>query len=266
MTYSMLCSDLDGTLLSTKNDVSAETITAIARIKSKMDVVLVSARMPQGITYVQDRLQITNQPIICYNGALVLHQNKTLFSTTIPIAVVKAISNTTKAHQAHLGLYAYHEWHVPCHTERVQKEIFNTKTNPTYTPTETTLSDWKNKEIGVHKIMIMGASKETVDAHQKIVSRLCKDTAHVYRSNDTLLEVTPIKASKLNAISTLLKAPNTLQSVIAFGDNYNDLEMLTGVGHGVAVANARQEVLVTIPNHTKANTAHGVAHYIEMHL
>ncbi len=76
MVFKILCSDLDGTLLSTKSDVSDFTISEIGRIKKHLKVILVSARMPQGMYYLQKDLGITNQPIICYNGALVLDGKK----------------------------------------------------------------------------------------------------------------------------------------------------------------------------------------------
>ena len=42
MTYKILCSDLDGTLLSTKKDVSDFTISEIQRIRNTTQVILVS--------------------------------------------------------------------------------------------------------------------------------------------------------------------------------------------------------------------------------
>lgn len=64
MNYKTLCSDLDGTLLSTKNDVSDFTISEISRIKHAVKIILVSARMPKSMTYLQRRLGIEKEPII----------------------------------------------------------------------------------------------------------------------------------------------------------------------------------------------------------
>ena len=44
-----------------------------------------------------------------------------------------------------------------------------------------------------------------------------------------------------------------LSEVIAFGDNYNDEEMIGGVGMGVAVGNARDEVKAVSNAITKGN-------------
>ncbi|WKX77097.1 HAD family hydrolase [Zobellia laminariae] len=56
MKYKILCSDLDGTLLTTKSDVSELTIAEIDRIKSHLKIILVSARMPSAMTYLQKDL------------------------------------------------------------------------------------------------------------------------------------------------------------------------------------------------------------------
>lgn len=88
---------------------------------------------------------------------------------------------------------------------------------------------------------------------------------NIYRSNDTLIEVTPKAISKLSAIEILLNGNDTLNEVIAFGDNYNDVEMLSHVACSVAVGNAREEVK-SIANHiTLNNTEEGVAHFLKQH-
>jgi len=50
-----------------------------------------------------------------------------------------------------------------------------------------------------------------------------------------------------------------LHEVIAFGDNFNDIEMLKSVGLGVAVANANEAVLKIAKRVTDTNKNDGVA-------
>jgi hydroxymethylpyrimidine pyrophosphatase-like HAD family hydrolase len=59
---------------------------------------------------------------------------------------------------------------------------------------------------------------------------------------------------------------DSLEDIIAFGDNYNDIEMLENVGCGVAVKNAREEVKAISNYVTLKNTDDGVAHFIEENL
>ncbi len=265
MNYKILCSDLDGTLLSTKSDVSEFTISEIARIKGFTRVILVSARMPQSMTYLQDRLSISHEPIVCYNGALVHHGNKQIFSETIHFEAVEQLYEIAEKHQIKLGLYHDKEWYVEETSERVEKEINYTQTQPQFRSTAKTLEDWKNRNISAHKIMLMGTKNSADTIFSKLIDRL-NEHMNIYRSNDTLIELAPKSVSKLSAIQLLLGSDESLKDVIAFGDNYNDMEMLKHAGCGVAVENARDE-LKAIANHiTLKNTEHGVAHFIKRHL
>ncbi len=265
MNFKILCSDLDGTLLSTKNNVSDFTISEIHRIKERLKIILVSARMPKSMTYLQKRMGIEENPIICYNGALIMEKNKELSSTIISAEQTKALNTLAESYEIKLGLYHKDEWCVGQSSERVEKEVFNTKANPILEPTSITLERWGKTKIGPHKVMLMG-TKTTIDA---ISPELQKDFSSImsfYRSNDTLIEVAPKSVSKLKAIKALLQPNESLNDVIAFGDNYNDIEMLQNVGVGIAVANARDEVKSVANKVTLSNKEHGVAQFIKDHL
>ena len=265
MNYKIFCSDLDGTLLTTKSDVSNFTITEISRIKETTRVILVSARMPQAMTYLQKRLGIENQPIICYNGALVFDGAKEIFSKSIDFKTVEKVYKLANKQSIKLGLYYNQEWYVEETSERVQKEINYTQTKPIYRPTIETLVDWKQRNISAHKIMLMG-TKTSSDYIFPILVDEFREQMHIYRSNDTLIELAPKSVSKLSAIQLILKKNESLDDVVSFGDNYNDIEMLQASGLGVAVGNARSEVKDIANKITLNNTEDGVAHFIKDHL
>ncbi len=265
MSYKILCSDLDGTLLTTKNDVSDFTISEIARIKNNVKVILVSARMPKAMRYLQTRLAIENQPIICYNGALILDNKREVFSTIIPVKELIHLNEISIKYSIKLGLYYKDEWYVPENSERVEKEIYHTKAEPVIQDTQQTLFKWNNRNIGAHKVMLMGNKESTDIIFPKLTSAL-GNSLHFYRSNDTLIEVAPKTISKLSAIKLLLNNDESLKDVIAFGDNYNDIDMLTNVGCGVAVENGRKEVKEVSNYTTLKNTENGVAHFIKQNL
>ena len=265
MKFKILCSDLDGTLLSSKSNVSEFTISEISRIRKMMRVILVSARMPQSMTYLQERLGIIDQPIICYNGALILDGAKELFSNTIAFKTVARVFQIAETEAVKLGLYYHREWYVEENSERVQKEIRHTMAEPVFRPTSTTLSDWKKRNVSAHKMMLMG-TKTSADAIFPLLINQLSDHINIYRSNDTLIELAPKSVSKLSAIQLLLASDESLDDVISFGDNYNDIEMLQHSGLGVAVENAREEVKAIANHVTLKNTENGVAHFIKQHL
>jgi hydroxymethylpyrimidine pyrophosphatase-like HAD family hydrolase len=51
--------------------------------------------------------------------------------------------------------------------------------------------------------------------------------------------------------------------VLAFGDNYNDIDMLSAVGIGVAVENAISEAKDVADHRTACNIDDGVAMFLE---
>jgi len=265
MSYQLLCSDLDGTLLSTKSDVSDFTIAQIARIKNHMQIILVSARMPKAMRYLQEDLAITYEPIICYNGALVIAGDKELASVVISADQLQLIYQMAKPFGILLGLYHKDEWYVSQDSERVQKEIKHTKCEPIFKDTSETISAWQQQDNGAHKIMLMG-TKESSDVVFRMLQQQLKEHLNLYRSNDTLIEIVPKSISKLGAIQSLLSSNQSMRDVIAFGDNYNDIDMLQAAGCGVAVANARAEVKAIANHIARKNTEEGVAIFIEQHL
>lgn len=263
MKYALLCSDLDGTLLSSKDDVSEFTIQQIQRIKATIPVILVSARMPNGMRYIQERLGIANQPLICYNGALVLDGTTPLLSVTIPSTILWKIQELASPLAIDLGLYMGDEWYAPKTSERIAKEVKYTRTDVVLQPTEKSLHHLATK--GAHKVMLM-CTKASADTIMPLLVAALGAQIHIYRSNDTLIELAPKSVSKRSAIALLLAPTDTMDGVIAFGDNYNDIEMLTAAGCGVAVANARPEVLAIADHITLSNTKSGVAHFIQEHV
>jgi 5-amino-6-(5-phospho-D-ribitylamino)uracil phosphatase len=71
-------------------------------------------------------------------------------------------------------------------------------------------------------------------------------------------------ASKLNGIHSLCRHwQMSLDEVIAFGDDHNDLEMIRACGTGVAMANGIPEVHQAADHVTLSNNEEGVADWIQ---
>ncbi len=265
MKYKLLCTDLDGTLLSTKSDVSNFTVSEISKIKDRLKVILVSARMPKAITYLQERLGIAHMPIICYNGALVMDGATQIYSAEIPIQLIESIHQLAEENSIQLGLFNTNEWYTSEHTDSIENEINCTRTSPVFRSSLKTIEDWKIRGIGAHKIMLM-AKENVPDSFSQTLQKKFDTGLIWYRSNDRLIEIAPKGTSKLQGIELLLEKGETLKEVIAFGDNYNDIEMLRGVGCGVAVGNAVSPVKAIADRIALRNTESGVAHFIKHYL
>lgn len=260
MEYKIVFSDIDGTLLNKDKDLSAATMEAVKKLKDKVPFILVSARMPAAMRHIQNKLEINNLPLICYNGGLVLVDNAPVSSTEIPLSVLESLHGWNRKVDLHLSLYNNDEWYVPQMDQWALREQRNTKIAPEVKSNAEVIERWKAEGKGAHKIMAMGA-EEHIDRLRDFLAAEFPGDLHLYRSKDTYLEIAPSSISKLTAIELLLEKHyrHSLEAVVAFGDNYNDVEMLAKVGYGVAVGNARPEALKAARTVTDTGLEDGVA-------
>ncbi len=264
MQHRIVFSDIDGTLLNPERELSALTISEIKRIKDVIPVVLISSRMPSAMMHLQEELQIKDQPLICYNGGLILVDQKPIRSTFIPIEILEALNNFNKDQKIHLSLYCNDDWFVPEMDFWANREAQNTKVNPVVKSTTKVIQDWKTENKGAHKIMCMG--EETfIDEAFRFLQHSFANELHLYRSKPTYIEIAHKSISKLTAIEILLNThfDIPIKEAVAFGDNYNDIEMLKAVGTGVAVANAKPEIKEVANVITLPGKEDGVATYIK---
>jgi len=236
----LICSDIDGTLLNADRELSASTIAEISKLD--LPVVLISSRMPSAMRYLQVQLGIEEYPIVAYNGGLILAEGKILQSTTIPFELVKEICQLN-TEDLHLSLYHNDDWFAPKNDPWTQREVNNTKVNPVLRSTSELLKSWDKQKIGAHKIMCMGDSL-LVDNFYALLENHFSSDLHLYRSKDTYIEIAPKLISKRSAIEFLSEKifDIDMSEVMSFGDNYNDIEMLSTCGLGLAVGNAKPEV------------------------
>jgi hypothetical protein len=163
----------------------------------------------------------------------------------------------------HISLYHEDNWYAPHNDAWTEKESRVTKVLPILKPNATVLQRWKTAQAGAHKIMCMGDESLMNTLEEKLADLHAH--IHVYRSKSTYIEIAPRQVSKASALALVLKSyPGIrMENVIAFGDNYNDIEMLQTAGTGVAVANARPEAKLAANELTEKNTEDGVAITLE---
>ncbi|RXP53801.1 HAD family hydrolase [Lutibacter sp. HS1-25] len=264
MSYQLICSDIDGTLLNKDRELSKQTIAQVQRV-SPIPFVLISSRMPKGMRHLQKEFKNESTPLIAYNGGLVLNNEKVLHSTFIKNEVLAQIIDQCENTNVHLSLFHADEWYVPAMDYWAKREENNTKVTPVIKSPVDVLTSWVAEEKGAHKIMCMGDAEE-IDTLYKWLENNFSDEIMLYRSKDTYIEISHKNISKKTAIEVLLKQCYTnisMEKVIAFGDNYNDIEMLKAVGLGIAVANANEEVLKVAKAITDSNKKDGVAKAIK---
>lgn len=221
--------------------------------------------MPDAMRHLLRDLDRLNQPLIAYNGGYVLGpEGDLLESTVIPLPIVEAIADLVHKTEIHLSLYHGENWYEAKEDYWSKREITNTKVNPTWLPIQDTLASWKKENLGAHKVMVMGDSYEISWLFGELHERFGQEL-HLYRSKDTYIEIAPKKISKASGLQLVLDKyfPFGMDQVIAFGDNYNDIDLLQSVGMGVAVANARPEVKAVANYITLHHKEDGVADFLE---
>jgi Cof subfamily protein (haloacid dehalogenase superfamily) len=264
MAIKLICSDIDGTLLNKNRELSTKTISEIKRL-SKIPFILISSRMPKAMVNLQNQLDIDHLPLIAYNGGLIINKGEIIDTTEITSSVSEGIANFCTNTTIHLSLYHNNEWYVPEMDYWAKREQNNTKVTPIVRPIIETLNTWRSENKGAHKIMCMGEENE-IDFLVKFIKNNYISNVIGYRSKPTYLEISHRNISKKTAIETLLNnnyPEVTISEVMAFGDNYNDINMLESVGQGVAVKNAKKEVLSIADKITESNINDGVAIFLE---
>ena len=115
--------------------------------------------------------------------------------------------------------------------------------------------------VGDKVIVEAGSKKELAQ-----IEAVLPDDLYAVLSENQVVMIMNKKATKLNAIRLVAKKYGiSINDVLAFGDDYNDIEMLKGCGTGVAVGNALDEVKQAADYVALSNEEDGEAIWIKQH-
>ena len=109
-----------------------------------------------------------------------------------------------------------------------------------------------------HKIQIIGETDEVIAIEQILKEKF--PHLSICRSHANFLEVMHKSATKGNAVRFLEDYFHVkMEECVAFGDNFNDLDMLESVGLGVAMGNAPDEIKQAANRVTTSHNDDGIA-------
>ena len=260
-----ICSDIDGTLLNSLRDLSPRLIQVINQFPPSFPVILASSRMPDAMRHLVFDLGKQPQSLIAYNGGYVLSATgEVLEDVSIPVTLVEKILRLTEKTEIHISLYQGEHWYEEKDDYWSQREVRNTKVQCTWMKGFEVVDMWSKGGAGAHKVMCMGSSQDISWLFGELHFEHALDL-NLYRSSDTYLEIAPKSISKATGLQKILAHEHDfgMESVIAFGDNYNDIDLLQSVGWGVAVDNARPEVKAVAKEITLHHKEDGVAASLE---
>ena len=110
----------------------------------------------------------------------------------------------------------------------------------------------------VDKVLCMCLSERSAEVECSLRRRF--PSLSISRSSDILVEVNAAGVSKAVALRAFCEAKGIrVEDTLAFGDNYNDLEMLRAAGLGVAMGNAPDDIRDIAGFVTSDNDHDGIA-------
>ena len=260
MEVKIVFSDIDGTFLTNSHEVTPKTELAVKTLLEKnIPFVLVSARMPEAIYPITKKIGV-KIPIISYSGALVLTEDeKILHDKKISAENTKKVLEEIlqKYSDATINYYSGRKWFVKNFDDRVKGEMNITKV----TAELANFNELLEKNILPNKILIMAEPATCAKMETELGEKF--PALNVVRSSKTLLEIMDRAVSKAAGIEILLKHFNlSIENALAFGDNYNDVELLKFVGCGVALDNAPDDVKKIADKITTSNEDDGIYNFL----
>lgn len=249
MNLKMILTDLDGTLLCSDGSISEFTIDILKRCQNRgITVVIATARYWIGaeryIAEIQPDYEITT------DGTLIHRHGEQIYSCNLETDVTNQIIRDILARDDKAEI-----------TVAAGRQVF-----------------WNSKHISesekLHKAVYCDYRKPLSCPANKIVAQLPDDETALSIANKNHCRLQsyrgekwyaflPETGGKVQAIRELAKMLNiSLNEIVAFGDDKNDMEMLKICGTGVAVYNAIPEVKEIADSVTFSNDHNGVAEWL----
>ena len=265
----LVISDIDGTILNDQHQVDYQLKTQLPLLQEKgIPFVLASARSPLGMEPIAQQLGLIDNPLACYNGALVIKGNSQNYDVLMEHGLDKKEVQyllelvQEKFPAVAINLYSGKDWFAEQIDKWVQEEADITGEIPTIQDLAFVLQ----KQVSVHKLLLIGEPAD-IQKLQDYLQNIAFPQTAFYLSKENYLEVTAKQVSKENALQEIAHFYHiSLQQVMAIGDNFNDLPMLKLAGLGVAMGNAPKAVKEQVAAVTHTNNNHGVAQAIEQYV
>jgi Cof subfamily protein (haloacid dehalogenase superfamily) len=262
--YKLLAIDLDGTLLNDDKQISDEDAEAIIRArKSGLKVVIATGRPTSGTRKSLETIGFDRGDfVISNNGATIvdlpdLGNRRTLSITVQDHRRIDAFCRENGIRHYSFdatyclsdSLHEFTEW------EQNANEI------------EVKIVDFASLDENHRLLKVMAFGEpEMIDRAEAAVTGDLRRRYAVIRSADILLEFLHPKATKGNAVKTVADWLGIKRSqVICIGDSGNDIDMLSYAGLGIAMGNAKPEVIAAADDVTAGNQESGIARALEKH-
>lgn len=254
----LIASDMDGTLLDEKGRIPEEFFDIYGSLNA-MDIVFVAASGRQYHTLARDLHSIKDNVIfIAENGSFVIQKDKELFSRCLDKATVhEIIKLCRKLDGAEIVLCGKKAGYAESRDPRLVEQL-----NKYYARNEI-VEDLMAVDDDILKISICDF-KGPANNSNKVFYPLYKDKLNVVISGELWLDIFDKNVNKGEALSYIQSRLNiSSKETMAFGDYFNDVEMLKNAHYSYAMNNAPDGVKKHARYIAKSNQEHGVLEAIK---
>lgn len=263
MTPYLIALDLDGTLLTSDKTISERTKSVITDLNRQGHQFVISTGRPYRASQnYYDELGL-NTPIINFNGAFIHHPLDTTWgSHHFPMTLETAVSvlKTCEAYRLNNIIAEVRDDVYIQHPDPEVIEAFQSG-NPRITTgnVQAMLTDHPTSVLIEVNHQDVDHVIRALDTHhaQAIKQRSWGDPSNIIE----VIRSGVSKAEGLKLVAHDLGIPQ--DKIIAFGDEDNDLEMLSYAQYGIAMGNAADEVKQIAFDTTDTNDQDGIGNYLE---
>lgn len=264
MSYKLIATDMDGTLLNSKNEISHENLKIIENLREKGIIFSVATGRLDTMVKAYLRQMHSDNPVISCNGALVrnLASGKTYYEADIDTVDYTKVFDICNKYNLPFNVYG--SFAMFSETENTRIKMWK-KYNKTLCQEDMldmhivkNIYDEFNSKDKVFKVLIEHQDLDFLKKIEDEINEIPGITA--YKSATHLLDVMKKDVSKGNALKKLADILGIKkEEVIAIGDNVNDLSMISYAGVGIAMGNAEDCVKEAADFITDTNDNDGVA-------
>lgn len=241
--YRMVVTDLDGTLLNNKKQVSEGNAEAIRKLKDQDTVFVMASGRSDVMTRAYTK-QLKNADIVIgCDGAIIrnIRNGEILYENHLSS---ETCHKTFKICQKYnLQYYVFAKDELVSDDPENERFLIHQKFNQTVEEDEQIpmqvvddLDQYVDDHI-IYKIVVSHNDTQYLDKVAEVVKK--ETDADAIRSGKRVLAVKARGVSKAEAVKKLAQVLEiSIKDIIAFGDEVNDIEMLKLVGLGIAMENA----------------------------
>lgn len=267
MSYRVIALDLDGTLLTPTKTILPESLAALARAREAgVKVVIVTGRHHCAIHPFYQALQL-DTPAICCNGTYLYdYQAKTVLVAD-PLEKTQALRVIERLNEENIHglLYVDDAMLYQTPTDPVTRTLNWAHSLPqAQRPLFLQVPDLAQAANEATSIWKFALSHPDTRALQQFAARTEAELGLACEwSWHDQIDIAQAGNSKGKRLAQWVARQGfSMQEVLAFGDNYNDLSMLEQVGLGVAMGNADEAIKARAKKVIATNLEPGIAEVI----